>query len=169
MRLAIALISTLALGCLAGGLALFSGSYALESAQGISDLRMPVVALGLIFLAVLCERLAVGLAFAHSHRQVGKISSLLLALCCLLIMGDSLFFALRVRGLLVLSRTLLGLPLEEALPPIEVVVFGSVALGYAVWPPIRRLGSAAAKTLRGGNPLLAGRGFAPDRRESVHA
>lgn len=166
MRLLIASISALALGCLAGGLAVFSGRYTPPGTLSTSDLRLPVVALGLIFTAIVGERLAVGLAFIHSRRNVGQISTLLLAACCLLMMLDSLFFALRVRGALTTSWTLLGLPIEEALPPIEVTLFAPLALGYSAWPPVSRLVSGAARV---GRSFVAGRDPALQRRQSAQA
>ncbi|HEX6817924.1 MAG TPA: hypothetical protein VF120_06075 [Ktedonobacterales bacterium] len=166
MRFAIAFISTLALGCLAGGLILFSGTYTSGGTQSTSDLRMSVFALGFIFFAVLGERLAIGLAFAHSHRNAGRISSLVLALCCLVMMLDSLFFALRVRGVLTTSWTLFGLPPEEALPPVEVALFAPVAWMYGVWPAAKWLFSAAP---RGLGTQLSGRQVALGERNSEGA
>lgn len=171
LRPIIAIIAIASLACFVSGAVLFSnatGPSAQASATG--DLRTPVVALGLIFVALVAERLAVALAFAHSSRKRGQLSSLLFVLFCLLMMLDSLFFTLRVRGDLHVSWTLAGLPTEEALPPFEVALFAPLALGYALWPVIRsgyRRGIAGVA--RGGSTYVATPGPIPEQRRGAGA
>jgi hypothetical protein len=133
MRWAIGILAALATISVAGGLGLLLADPA-SRPLGLKDglLNAPVLALGLVFFAVVLERAAVVLSFLHSRRTDHAGWSLILVSLCLLIMLDSLFFTLRVKGLLHESWTLLQLPAEEASPPLEALLLAVGALMYAV-------------------------------------
>ena|SRR5579884_554177 len=165
LRPIVALFSFAALACLISGIVLFSSAQTNSS----SDLRTAATAIGLVVASVLCERLAVALAFAHSSRRRGQLSSLLLVLFCLLMMLDSLFFTLRVRGDVHVSWRLFGLPIEEALPPLEVAVFAPLALGYGLWPVLRHLPHRLAVAARAAGATLATHSALQRPRAGAHA
>ncbi len=170
LRPTIAVFALASLASLVAGVVLFTDAAGTSTQTSTtSDLRTPVTALGLIFVALLAERLAVALAFAHSSRKRGQLSSLLFVLFCLLMMIDSLFFTLRVRGDLHVSWTIAGLPVEEALPPLEVALFAPLALGYAIWPVIRRAGRGMVRLARGGGALVATHGALRGQRRGAGA
>ncbi len=132
MRWVIGLLATLALATLAGGFMLLTGDTVTASVNLAGrTVNGQILSLGLIFLAVVLERMAVTLGFLDS-RRAGRLGwSLLLVSLCLAIALDSLFFAIRVKGLLPQRWSLLQLPPEEVTPPLEALLLSPAALVYA--------------------------------------
>ncbi len=133
MRWIIGLLAVLCLVSLASGLVLLTTDSAPDSVNLAGRaLNAQLFSLGLVFLAVVLERMAVVLGFVDSRRAGRSGWSLVLVSLCLLVALDSLFFAMRLKGLLPERWLLLQLPPEEVTPPLEALLLALTALAYAL-------------------------------------
>lgn len=133
MRWIISLLAALSLACLWVSLSLLNGTGATSTVSVLGfAISGEVLALLLVFIGVIGERLAVALGFFDSYRT-GRIRwSLVLVCLCLLVLLNSLFFAMRVRGMLAQRWSILQLPPEEVTPIVEAFLLAPTALAYAL-------------------------------------
>jgi len=134
MRWIIGVIAVLGLAGLASGLVLLTADFTPESVNLAGRVvNAQLFAIGLIFVAIVLERAGVVLAFLHSRHIGSSLWSLAFVSLCLISALNSLFFVMRLKGVLPVRWTLQQLPPEEVTPPLEALLLAPVAIAYAVW------------------------------------
>jgi hypothetical protein len=147
MRWITGLLAALTFACLGEGFVLLSGDPSASVTLRGRAVSAEVLALGLVYLGLVCARLAVVCGFLDSWHGGRLRWTLALVTLCLLAVLDSFFFALRVRGLLTQRWSILQLPPEEVMPVVEAVALAPAALVYAVVSE-RAVRSAARRRAR---------------------
>ncbi len=153
MRWIIGLLAAVTFACLGEGFALLSGDAGASLTLLGHAVSAEVVAIGLVYLGVVCARLAVVLSFVDSRLADRHGWSLAFVSLCLLAVVNSFFFALRVRGLLSQRWSLLQLPPEEVTPVVEALLLAPIALAYALVTELA--GRRRARRVSEGSPAAS--------------